>query len=186
MWMNPLHGKMRPRGFVVDYQEQGRSGCKSNELAVTFATGAVEAEYAVDEPGADQLDDLLDREAVCLHHCFGAAVRAPGQQYERTAATGLAGRLVTPCPSCGRVSRSRQEAVPTVPPQASARRSSGRSTSLPLPAGHASPLRRGRSMKEPEREMGYGHRAWRGFLSRRPERVGRFIVSISTPGSARR
>jgi hypothetical protein len=59
----------------------------------------------------------------------------------------------------------------TVPRQASVRRSSGRSTSLPQPRGHASRLRHApvdercrASAREAEREMSCGHRAWWGFL----------------------
>jgi hypothetical protein len=74
-------------------------------------------------------------------------------------------------------------AIHAVPRQASARQSSGRSTSTPQPQRHASSRSRapvgGRcraSVRESEREMGC-HRAWGGGLSlssiaRRPARLG--------------
>jgi hypothetical protein len=81
--------------------------------------------------------------------------------------------LVKPCPSCGRRLRSRQGAIPEALRQASVRRSTGRSTSVPLPRGHASSRSHALvdgtfrlSVREPEREIvrrGPG-RAWRTFL----------------------
>jgi hypothetical protein len=42
-----------------------------------------------DEPGVDQLDHLLNREATRKHDRLGAAVRAGGEQFKRPPAVGL-------------------------------------------------------------------------------------------------
>jgi hypothetical protein len=82
--------------------------------------------------------------------------------------------LVKPCPSVRRRLRCRQGAIPEALRQASVRRSSGLSTSVPLPRGHASSRNHALvdgtfrvSVREPEREIvrwGPG-RAWRAFLA---------------------
>jgi hypothetical protein len=87
--------------------------------------------------------------------------------------------LVKPCPSWRL--RSRQGATPEALRQASVRRSSGRSTSVPPSRGYASSQSHALvagtfrvSAREPEREIvrwGPG-RAWRGFPSRQQEHSG--------------
>ena len=82
--------------------------------------------------------------------------------------------LVKPCPLCGGRLRCRQGAIPEALRQASVRRSSGLSTAVPLPRGHASSRNHALvdgtfrvSVREPEREIvrwGPG-RAWGAFLA---------------------
>jgi hypothetical protein len=55
------------------------------------------------QPGADDLDHLLDREPVREHHRFGAAVAAGGEQFERAAAAGATNLYYAQAPAAAQV-----------------------------------------------------------------------------------